>query len=189
VVMTENRHEFNDIRAIADSMDADFRFDTAIFPRLGGDITPLSYRIDPADAVHLEMNDKKFFTAWSEYSRRMKEAPVPESLYQCGAGVTNFHIDADGNLHPCIMPTGIQFPLSQKGDFSRGWEEMKCRMNDLEISGDVAVCRQCEKRFVCAYCPAFFAMETGKSGNRSDFLCAQAHYRFETLRKKEGRLP
>jgi MoaA/NifB/PqqE/SkfB family radical SAM enzyme len=122
VLMTLNRHEYYDMERMARDYGVKFRFDAAIFPRLNGDQDPLRLRIDPEDAVELECSDGEKVRQWRDFCERFKDVTLPETLYSCGAGVTSFHVGADGNLLPCLLTKAICFSLSAADrNFSKGW--------------------------------------------------------------------
>ncbi len=181
VLMKPNRQEFHDMQQLAIHHGVPFRFDAAIFGSFAGDKSPMKYRVAPEDAVDLEMADDHLVEGWKSYCSRMETASIPDTLYQCGAGITSFHIDPAANLQPCIMPTGISYNILRPGGFQHGWYTVLPGIRNKPIGGDLLECSRCEKRHVCSYCPAFFALETGSEMRRSPYLCAQAHRRHEIL--------
>ncbi len=181
ILMTLNKHEFAEIEDIAKSFGVKFRFDAAIFPRLDGDRSPLNLRVSPQEAVELEFTDKKRAGNWEEYFTRSKGQSPNDKLYNCGAGLTSFHIDPYGNLQPCIMPTGLKFNLSE-GCFLKGWHGIISDIRNRK-AGDLYTCNHCEKRHLCGFCPAFFGLENGKEEIRSEYLCSMGSLRFLEIEK------
>jgi radical SAM protein with 4Fe4S-binding SPASM domain len=176
ILMTVNSHEFFDLEDIAKKYGVKFRFDAAIFPCLNGDMSPLVLRVSPHEAVEKEFFDKDRAREWVQYFRRSQALLPNDNLYQCGAGVTGFHINSYGSLQPCIMPTGIKYDLS-KGSFLTGWRGIIASIRDKK-AGNAYLCNRCEKRHLCGFCPAFSKMETGAEDNSSDYLCSIGKYRF-----------
>lgn len=181
MLMAPNIHEFENIRATAGAYNTAFRFDAALFGRLNGDRKPMAHRVDPKTAVAMEMADPSIEAEWRDFYHRMKDMPVQDTVYHCGAGITNFHVDACGNLQPCIMTTRLQYNILFSGGFEKGWRQIMPQIRNEKASGDILTCNACEKRFLCAYCPAFFTLENGSALIRSEYLCAQAHYRYHAL--------
>jgi radical SAM protein with 4Fe4S-binding SPASM domain len=99
-------------------------------------------------------------------------------LYECGAGLNGFHIDPYGNLMPCLMTTRVKYDLL-KGDFLTGWGGAVAGIRE-KSAGDVG-CNECEKRFLCSFCPPFFELENGSERIRSEYLCAMGNYRLRAL--------
>jgi radical SAM protein with 4Fe4S-binding SPASM domain len=184
ILMTLNRHEFYDMERMAKDYGVKFRFDAAIFPRLNGDQDPLLLRVDPEDAVELECSDGERVRQWRNYCERFRDVPLPETLYICGAGVTSFHIDAYGNLSPCLMTRAICYSLSATdGSFSHGWHGVIPHITDKKAAIDFA-CSKCETRIVCGYCPAFFGMENGSEDIRSEYLCSMGKHRLRIIQDR-----
>lgn len=188
ILMTINSGEFTDMENMARKFSVKFRFDAAIFPRLNGDRSPLSLRVSSREAVEREFSDPDRARGWAEYFNRAQGQPPSDRLYSCGAGVIGFHINAYGILQPCIMPTGIQFNLL-KGSFLEGWRDVVSLLGRRE-TGDSFLCKTCEKRHLCGYCPAFFLMEKGREDVCSEYLCAIGNDRFARIshNKSDGDL-
>ena len=184
VLMTLNRHEFFDIERMASDLGVGFRFDAAIFPRLDGDLAPVELRVPVAEAVEKELGDEDRLKAWQTYlERRGEPAPLDEGLYQCGAGVTHFHIDPYGTLLPCLMAAEPAYDLLS-GSFSAGWRNAMPLIRKKR-AGAGYPCNACENRELCSFCPAFFALENGTGDAPSDYLCAMGHVRSQTLANAE----
>lgn len=179
VLMTLNRHEFPAMERMANDLGVKFRFDACIFPCFDGDRAPVALRVPAREAVAVEMADERRRKSWLEFFRRQGAIPPAETLYQCGAGNICFHVDAAGNLRPCLMVPEPSCSLLSRS-FADGWQNVIPRLNDLRSRADFG-CRSCEKRALCGYCPAFFALESGAEQERSDYLCAIGHHRHEAL--------
>jgi len=179
VLMTHNLHEYPDMKKMADMYNVDFRFDAAIFPRLNGDLAPLNLRINPKEAVEIELSDDKILNLWKEYYTEMQGAPFSDTLYNCGAGLTDFYIDSCGTLLPCIMTPVPEYDLIN-GDFLTGWHKVIPRIYE-KIADKDFTCNNCEKHVLCGYCPAFFRLETGSEEIYSQYLCDMGQYRYEKV--------
>jgi radical SAM protein with 4Fe4S-binding SPASM domain len=178
ILMNLNSHEYFGIENMAKKLGVTFRSDAAIFPCMDGDKFPLSMRVPPADAVEKEFSDSERVHRWKEYFERVRGQLPSDNLYECGAGVTGFHIDPYGNLQPCLMTTKIKYDLSQ-GSFIEGWTGP---MSDLlNKRADGLLCSRCEKRHLCGYCPAFFEMENGAEDRYSEYLCSMGHLRYQFI--------
>jgi len=181
ILMKPNRHEFFDIKQMAKFYDVGFRSDACIFGCFDGNKAPLSLRVPAKAAVDMEMADEKKIHSWTDFYHRMKDVKPDKTLFQCGAGVTNFHIDAYGNLQPCLISTHMKYNIFQDGGFVKGWKDLMLKIREEKASGDILLCNQCEKRLFCGYCPAFFALETGSENQRADYLCEIGKYRYEKI--------
>ncbi|MBI5101209.1 MAG: radical SAM protein [Nitrospirae bacterium] len=182
VLMSVNRHEFFDIKNMAKQYGVAFRFDSDIFPRFDGDRMPLDLRVPIEDSVALEMSDPKRLEGWRKFLRTNGSFRLGERLYNCGAGVTNFHIDASGYLMPCLMIREGRFDLLS-GDFVAGWKKMAFLH---EKKTDPAnPCIGCDKISLCSYCPAFFRLENGDENSAPEYLCSSGEARYNVIMKQE----
>src|SRR4030042_1611426 len=123
ILMTANSHEYFDIENIAKGLGVKFRFDAEIFPCLDGNKTPLELRVPAMDAIEKEFSDNERHMHWEKNFERTKGQAVPDTLYNCGAGITGFHIDPFGNLQPCLMVSNIKYSLLS-GNFISGWRDV-----------------------------------------------------------------
>ena len=182
VLMSRNTEEFHDIEAIAAELNVPFRLDAAIFPCLDHDRTPLDLRVAPEEAVEKELSDPVRLSKLREYYEKRKTDTMwtgNDPLYRCLAGVTNFHIDAFGNLKPCLMIDRVSVDLA-RSSFLTGWKEVIPQIRERAVGNDFQ-CVECEKIHLCGYCPAFFELETGKEDLPSDYLCKTAAIRYQIV--------
>jgi radical SAM protein with 4Fe4S-binding SPASM domain len=173
VLMTKNRHEFDEIRKISEALGVKFRFDAMIFPCLNGDAAPIDYRVSPVEVAERNMFSNKNRLKWKEIFNGIKRGPLTDVLYDCGAGSTNFHIDPCGMLSPCLMVSDVCFNLSD-GSFLNGWHNVMPKVKEKKNPLDF-VCKTCEYQILCSYCPAFFKLETGSEVRISKYLCDIGH--------------
>lgn len=178
VMMTLNEGEFSALEELARSRGIRFRRDAAIFPAFSGDRSPLELRVSPEKALELELADAVAIAGWREYLERYGDAPATGSVYSCGAGITTFHVDPFGVLHPCVMARAPRYPLAC-GRFADGWSEM-AHVRDLQAPADFR-CRDCRMKLACGYCPGFFAAENGSEDVPSEYLCRIGKLRYERI--------
>jgi radical SAM protein with 4Fe4S-binding SPASM domain len=179
ILMTANSHEFFDIENIAKELGVKFRFDAEIFPRLDGDKSPLNLRVPALDAAEKEFSDNERLMRWEKYFERTNGQSLPDTLYNCGAGVTSFHIDPYGNLQPCLMVTNIRYNLLT-GSFMSGWNNVISSIIN-KGPGKAIDCNRCEKRHLCSFCPAFFELENGSGDLPSEYICSMGNHRFQRV--------
>lgn len=180
IFMTLNRHEMDLIESISRDYGAEFRFDAAIFPCFNGDQSPIHLRVSPGEAVEREFRDEDTFRLWKKYYEKTMGAIVSNELYQCGTGISTFHIDPYGNLQPCQLVNGYSFNL-RNGSFNKGWQEKVSLVNELKASS-MYKCNHCERMSLCGLCPAFFELETGSAEIYSEYLCEMGYEREKRLK-------
>jgi radical SAM protein with 4Fe4S-binding SPASM domain len=185
ILMTINSHELAMMDQMAKDYRVPFRFDAALFPRFNGDSFPLGLRVSPDEVVDKEFSQKTRRDEWQKFYERYKDLPISDAKYQCGAGLTYFHIDACGNLQPCLM--SIEHQVSLKGiSFSDGWNgETPEVRNEKLVPGHM--CIDCSKRVLCGYCPPLFQLETNSDQEISDYMCSMGQLRYERLQSMSGR--
>lgn len=181
VLMTLNRHELNAMRDIARNFGVKFRFDAAITPCLNHNRVPLDFRVTAEEAVEHEMEDPAKVRRWVDFYEKNMGVTLGDYLYGCGAGMTAFHVDASGCLHPCLMTDDIGVDLSGSS-FSEGWDDIGRRIRARKAGADFA-CRACRTLNFCGYCPAAFRLETGREDVPSDFLCRMGELRLQNIQK------
>jgi MoaA/NifB/PqqE/SkfB family radical SAM enzyme len=181
VLLTLNSHELDSMEQMAKDRGVRFRFDAAIFPSLKGDKGPLRFRVDPKEAIEKEVADHKRLQQWREHFDRMQALPFSDNLFNCGAGLTAFHIDVYGRMKPCLMVQTLQHDLSQS-TFSEAWDKVMPQIRTRKLDPG-NVCARCEKSILCGYCPAFFHLENGTEDVRSEYLCALGQHRFEAVQR------
>ena len=179
ILMTLNRHELFDMENLAKELGVKFRFDAAVSAGLDGNKAPIELRVPAEDAVNMEFSDGARLQRWKEFFAWTRELPVSDSLYQCGAGLTHFHIDPYGNLLPCLMITDLKYNLVN-GTFAAGWHEVMSRLRERKPGAHYR-CNRCEKRALCGFCPAFFKLENQKEDAYSEYLCTMGQLRFEKM--------
>jgi len=179
VLMTLNRDEFSAIEDLAHGLGVEFRLDAAIFPTLAGDPTPTDLRVSPQQAVALEMADPERARAWRDFYERFKIIPSGNKVFACNAGKTNFHVDPDGRLYPCLIARSRNYSLVQ-GNFQEGWNGEIALIREEEVNDDYR-CADCDKKSICGFCPGFFGLENGQSQLPSDYICAIGKLRHEYI--------
>jgi len=178
MLMTANSHELEAIERLAHSYGAKFRFDPVLNTCLDGGREPLGLRLDAGEVIRLEFASQERRQVWLDFQCRYPEIPPSDRLYQCGAGETGFHVDAFGNLQPCLMLPGLSYSL-QTGAFAEGWARM-ARMSATK-AGDGNRCAACQRRPYCGYCPGLLALENGDPEIPSAYLCALGDARLHAI--------
>ncbi|MCH7586687.1 MAG: radical SAM protein [Chloroflexi bacterium] len=179
VLMQQNKAELDEIEGFADKYGVNFRFDAGIFPTLAGDKTPLQYRVTPEEAVAADLSSPARREQWIELKNRSESLVMNDNLYQCGAGLTNFHVTPYGKLQACIMTERYQFDLAD-GDFSTGWENEIALIREVKAPASFG-CNSCSNRSVCGSCPAFSDLENGEEYIKSEYVCSTGHLRAQAI--------
>lgn len=175
VILTLNAHELQEMRRIAGELGVGFRVDSTIFPQLSDrGHAPLDYRIEPAEAIRLELADRRTLEAWSE--RIDLKLQPSDSLYRCGAGVTGFYIDPFGYVSPCIMTTQHRHSLHGRS-FASLWASELVQLRSTRPRAHYG-CNSCEMQSACTSCPAFNYQENGHEDVKSEYVCETTRERW-----------
>jgi len=168
MLMTLNHHEFGAMKSLADDFGAKFRSDPVLNARLDGGREPLGLRMRPVEAIRLEFSIPQRRQQWIDFRRRYPRISSLKKLVECGAGKTVFHIDAYGNLQPCLMLPKFSHSLLTES-FAAGWSRMT-QMREIEVRADNR-CASCQLRVYCGYCPGLLEFENGDPEIPVDYLC------------------
>lgn len=181
MLMNLNRDEIPALRRLAASLGVRFRIDAQLFPRFDRDPAPLGLRVSPEEAVAAELSDPEELRRWQDHLRRHTDPPALDSLYQCNAGRTTFHITPAGRLQPCLMADRPGYDL-RHGAFASGWDGVMPRLLEIPAGPD-QLCRSCRDRQNCGYCPAQFGLETGAEDQPSTYVCEIAKLRLQMIQQ------
>ncbi len=180
MVMTLNKNELWDMMDYAERSGLEFRFDPALNPRLDGSKNPCSLRISPEEVVELDLADEKRSKEWREFCKKFISPPQSDYLYNCGAGVSSFHVDSYGQMSVCIMSRYQSYDLLQ-GSFHEGWNDFIPQFLDQKPKNDYK-CGQCELISLCGQCPGWAWLEHGNPEASVEYLCQIAHLRAEAFK-------
>ena len=177
--MTVNKHELDQIKAFVEGLGTQFRMNTAIYPRLNGDLTPATYRLSPDEIVALESQDE-----CSDPEDRCTEAasqigpPADDRLFRCGCGTTAVHINAWGQLGTCTWVTE-RADLRQT-TVTEAIAEVFPQIRGARYQTETP-CRTCQVHSLCHKMPANAAAEAGDPEQPVEHFCRVAYQRAEKM--------
>jgi len=179
VAVSVNRHEVFDMKAFADNLGVEFKFDAMINPRIDCSSAPLAVRLSPEELVEMDLRDATRVAEWRRLAEDFQPIPVSQgetkSLYDCGGGVNSFAIDPYGNLTICVLSHFDKFNL-RDGSFAEGWDFLTNNIRAKKTTRP-SKCTACSLKSVCGMCPANGELEHGDAEAPVDFLCHTAHLR------------
>ena len=182
MVMTLNKHEFQQMKEYAQALGVEFRFDPILNPRLDGSKGPCKFRLSPEEVVKLDLGDEKRAKEWSEFYERYSGPCESEYLFICGAGISTFHIDPYGKMSACEMTRFQNYDL-RCGSFDEGWHQAIPQYLALKPAGDYP-CGTCKLMSTCGQCPGWAWLENGNPEAPVEYLCRIAHLRAKALNWK-----
>ena len=186
MVMTLNKHELYDMKKYAEDLELDFRYDPVLNPMLNGSNKPAEVAITPEEVVELDVNDQKRLESWQRFGEKFWGPPTNfEYLYNCGAGISSFHVDPYGKMSVCILSREPSYDLRQ-GPFREGWYELFPQIR-AEKRKKNHPCAYCEKISLCGQCPGWARLEHGDPEKPVDYLCRVANLRAKAFGLNEPR--
>jgi len=184
MAMKANYAEFNAIKAFCENLGMKFRFDPHIEPRRDGSLSPCGERLSPEEVVELDIADEqrvqKFREGYYEEAKRSSgRSQTQDNLYGCDAGVDMFSINPYGQMQICQSVPAPSCDLREVS-FAHGWKDIFPRIKSISRKKE-SPCRGCEKRMLCAYCPAWAERESGNPEDAIEYLCRIASLRQEAF--------
>jgi radical SAM protein with 4Fe4S-binding SPASM domain len=181
VVLKQNQHERLDMETFAHSLGLEFRYDSTINPRLNGGLSPTATRITPEEVVQIDQNDPRRLAEWRKVWDDIERAPAADGddhLFNCGAGLSSFHITPQGRLQVCELFPYPNVDL-RTSSFLEGFAVFRA-LRDRRYTTD-SPCQGCKVNALCTKCAGFAYLETGDPEAPVDWLCDIGHLRAEML--------
>ncbi|HET7031683.1 MAG TPA: radical SAM protein [Casimicrobiaceae bacterium] len=192
VLMNRNASDYGEVRALAESLGADFSVDPTITPMMDGNRSVLDLNIDTA-ALRSVMRDSTLVGDVDAFcappSGPLAEEDALETL-PCSAGHTACYVSPYGDVYPCV-----QFPLAcgnvRRTRFREIWRKSPQLAEVRSITvHDLNGCSTCVHGASCSRCPGLAYME-GNMRGPSLQDCEKSYARtgvpsHNLLRKKRG---
>lgn len=176
VLMRENVHEFGALKALADQVGAEFRYDITVTPKDDGARTPLEHRIAYADLIGL-------FRDTLDPAEWVKRTIQPDQP-TCNIATNALLIDPSGTIFPCVqarIPIGNVRAQSLKVI----WEDSPMWQSFTNLTLDqLPICRRCELSTWCVRCHGLAQIEDGDLRGPASANCLAAMARRQVLVEK-----
>ena len=179
VLLTINIHELEQMKALSQSFGLGFRYDSTLWPRTDGDLSPLQYQISSDDTLALDINDRKRREGWEDTAKQFEGKHIRSAfVYTCGAAYRSFNIDAYGHLTPCTMVRKPAINLLET-PFRTAWEELG-KIRTLQRTKNTE-CETCAINALCTQCPGWSLAIHGDLETPVEFICSLSKQRTEIL--------
>lgn len=183
MLLTLNQHELGEMAAQAEEIGSNFRFDAAVTPCLAdGKTDPLAYRVAPEVAVERDLALPGRRERWARNIQKHQDRLAGDALYNCGAGLTSFHVDPYGAYYPCVMTSnycyagaGRRFDDIWHSDLGAIRERKRTRPDGV-LTGPL--------RGACTHCPAANFVESGDEEIDPEYLEKTARLRYDAVMKE-----
>lgn len=176
---TITKDEIYEMRAFAENLGLDFKFDSMMNPRIDCSQSPLDVRLTPEEVVELDLKDARRMPEWdqlfSRYRAALSNPLVSETVYSCGGGIASCAVSPYGEMTICVLSQVDRFDL-RNGPAREGWEHFLREVRMLQRTQPVK-CNSCEIRSMCSGCAAMSELEYGDKEVPVDFFCRTNHLR------------
>lgn len=180
MIFTLNRHELDKMKAFAENLGLEFRFDALLNLRIDGGRNPAKLRLSPREVVQMDVDDEKRRMEFIDLYERFKKAGRnSEFVFRCGAGINSFHIDPHGFLHICGLVRHPSYDLLN-GSFRDAWYRFLPEVRAQTREKDDP-CAHCNLNVLCGQCPGWSQLEHGDLEEPVEYLCQVGHLRGELL--------
>lgn len=175
-LLTLNRHEVAQAKALVEGWGVRFVYLTGIEPRQDGSREPLGYRLPPAEVlkVNEEMRGKESHDRHEETS-----CQASEGLFHCRCGKNSLAITPYGEMNLCINFPVPRYDL-RRGNVSTGWRTLVAYVDSAKPS-EAYECPSCDLRSDCRQSPLDAWLET-----KDLSPCLPYFKELATLEKEKG---
>jgi MoaA/NifB/PqqE/SkfB family radical SAM enzyme len=209
VPMRDNYHQFNDMKALAESLSPHYRIGAAwLWLSACADVNRnkeiAHQRLDPKNVVELDKPDLSY-EKWMDdtVENRISNSKLgSEHEYRhskddrlfasCITTRRDFHIDPYGQATFCcfIKDSAMRYDLREK-DFKEFWDIFIPSLADKVRGGEEYLenCGSCENRSECRWCPVYGYLEHRRFSAKVDYLCniARENKKFKEKWEKNHR--
>ncbi len=167
VLMVQNSHDYQGVKALATELDARFFMDPTITPMMDGDRSILSLNVDEA-ILRGVFRDGGLVGNVEEFCAPPQSVDEEAlDMLPCSAGHTACYVSPYGDVYPCV-----QFPLPsgnvRQTKFVDIWRDSPQLKEVRSITlRDMPSCSQCSHGATCTRCPGLAYMEGNMRGPSS----------------------
>lgn len=188
-LVPENRHEIDQLLAIAEQFDFPIKIDTYIYPSARKKVCPFKQesRMNANDAASCAVEIKRKQKTPEEFERQRAHllthcnGPFNEDLtMNCRAGKSSVWFTWDGKMTPCVFLDIPSFDMLNT-DLREAWQKMTKEIDKIHLP---SCCGSCEKREVCQICAACAYCENGNFDDRPEYMCRYTDQIIDTMKKE-----
>lgn len=173
VLLTENHHELTAMQALTEELGTTYRYDGVIWPRLDGSLEPFEHQLPVEVLTAIDYRQPERGEERKQLAELHKgEIVRADYIYNCGAGLTSFHITSAGKMCICGMARRPAFDLKEM-PFMEAWEKIG-ELRQLKRQMDTK-CRTCEIGAYCVQCAGWSQLVHNDDETPVEFICELAH--------------
>ena len=187
MAIKSNKHEINAMKLFAEKRGVQFRFDPELNMGVDGRKSPESVRLSADEALEFDLADEKRSRGWEAFCDEfLGPQERAEYIYQCGAGIDSFHINAYGQMTPCLIVRSPAYNL-REGTFRDGFYNFIPQVISRKRTKE-SKCVGCELIALCSQCPGVAYLETGDEEAPVESMCELAKLRASSFYKNNHNL-
>ena len=177
-LMPETIGEVSAIIELAEELGCDYLFDPTVSPRSDDSDDVLRFRL-PAERLR-EFYTHKAIVKRYDWQAKVSDATVTHlAPGQCGAGFTSLHIDANGDVLPCVG-FGPAFGNLDDESLASLWRGSLAEDHRRRMREPLVECTGCKYVRSCAVrCPRLAVFESGSVSGKSPRACEIAAVSYE----------
>jgi len=184
VALTWNHREIPAMEDYARGLGLEFRFDSALNPRVDcGANRNGELQLTADQALELDLQNPERMRDLKEFCEKFVPPAAAAAatggsdfVYTCGAGQTSFTVDPYGHLQMCQLSRRQSYDVSGDGRFTDGWRTYFPALRARKWQSH-SVCRRCSLISLCSSCPGAAEMETGDIEAMVPGFCSITHAR------------
>ena len=182
IVMTLNKHEFSQVKRLAEELGVRFVYGYILIPSFDGSQDNLAFRLPAREAIDLEReNSPRLF----EWEAGQTEAPSRgKEFFYCSAGRHSLAITSYGELIPCLELREPKWNLRKESLLSC-WEKLVNYVKSFKPSKTYH-CRDCDLRKFCNWCPSQAWLEMKEINACVPYFRELAELRRERMKKSKN---
>ena len=173
VLLTDNQHELDEMQVLTESLGTTYRYDGVIWPRLDGSSEPFEHQLSVEALTAIDCRQSERNEERKQLETLFKGRPVRKDyIFNCGAGLTSFHVDSSGKMTICAMARRTAFDLKEM-PFMEAWNKIG-ELRQLKRQVDTK-CRTCQIGAYCVQCTGWSQLVHNDDETPVEFICELAH--------------
>ena len=145
------------------------KIEVRILPRFNSDAEALNYRYTPEEIIALEIDNqtrgvKKYEQIRNEVNKRVRD--INYCIHVCQP----FVISPECNLQLCFFMREWNISLKTV-PLVKAFEMLVEKISNEQIMDAEFECEDCDKQYMCPYCPGWAKTEIGMVNKKIPFLC------------------
>ena len=181
-LMRENVGEFQEVRALAEELQAIFKYDITIVPKDNGSTQPLRHRLSDEELLGFFRQEMKA-SRQEEIGWKFSGAKVNGRV--CLSGTNQIAINPYGEVFPCVQAKISAGNLRrQKLHTVWSYAPILRNMRALRLR-DFPTCATCHLLRFCFHCPGVALLEDGDLLGPSSVACRETRIHYQVLSELE----